>query len=133
MQSYRHSRPGREPAVRAVAARRNRAILGRVTSTEQALLEALVELERAATAARTGGPRTPLLPVFERIDRLAAELPPEAPSDLRHFLQRKSYEKARLFLAGRGAENARGACGSGGVPDSPRNEPRSHGEPGGPK
>ncbi len=78
-----------------------------------------MELEAAAAAARTGGVRTPLLPLFERIDRLAAELPPDAPSDLRHFLERKSYEKARLFLAGRGAENARGACGSRGRSQPP--------------
>jgi hypothetical protein len=82
-----------------------------VSPTEQALLDALLDLDRAAAAARTGGPRPPLLPLFERIDRLTAELPPEAPADLRHYLQRKSYEKARLFLAGRDADNARGACG----------------------
>jgi len=30
---------------------------------------------------------------------------------LLHYLHRKSYEKARLFLEGRGAENAAGSCG----------------------
>lgn len=86
-----------------------------VTVTEHAILEALLELERAAGAARGpeagAPPRTPILPILERIDRLALELPATAPGDLRHYLQRKSYEKARLFLLDRDAENARGQCG----------------------
>jgi hypothetical protein len=85
-----------------------------MTEVERAILEALEELERAA-AARGGesaaGVRPPILPILERIDRLAGELPAGAPGDLRHYLQRKSYEKARLFLLGRDAENARGRCG----------------------
>jgi hypothetical protein len=86
-----------------------------VTATENAILEALIELENAAASVR--GPqgaatvKVPILPILERIDRLAAELPPTAPGDLRHYLQRKSYEKARLFLLDRGAENTRGNCG----------------------
>jgi hypothetical protein len=28
-----------------------------------------------------------------------------------HYLRKKSYEKARLWLEGRDAENARGNCG----------------------
>jgi len=30
---------------------------------------------------------------------------------LLHYLQKKSYEKARLFLQGRDAENVQGSCG----------------------
>jgi hypothetical protein len=86
-----------------------------VTSTENAILEALIELEKAAAAARSpqgAAPvKVPILPILERIDRLATELPPTAPGDLRHYLQRKSYEKARLFLLDRGAENTPGNCG----------------------
>jgi hypothetical protein len=86
-----------------------------VTATENAILEALIELEKAAAAARgpqVGTPvKVPILPILERIDRLATELPPTAPGDLRHYLQRKSYEKARLFLMDRGAENTPGNCG----------------------
>jgi len=82
---------------------------------EQAILEALQELERAAVGrgptAVPGAAKVPILPILERIDRLAGELPADAPGDLRHYLQRKSYEKARLFLLDRGAENARGTCG----------------------
>ncbi len=86
-----------------------------VTEIEHSLLEALIELERAAASGRgsQGSPtvKTPILPILERIDRLASELPATAPGDLRHYLQRKSYEKARLFLMDRDGENARGGCG----------------------
>ena len=89
--------------------------VGRVTATEHAILEALIELERAAGAARAPQvapqAKIPVLPILERIDRLALELPPTAPGDLRHYLQRKSYEKARLFLLDRDAENTPGQCG----------------------
>jgi len=86
-----------------------------VTATEQAVLDALLELERAASARRAspsaGTPAAGILPLLERLDRLAGELPADTPGDLRHYLQRKSYEKARLFLQGRAAENTRGNCG----------------------
>ena len=39
--------------------------------------------------------------IFAKLDRLGAELPADAPGDLRHYLQRKSYEKAKLLLLGR--------------------------------
>lgn len=89
-----------------------------MTAAERAILQALEDLERAASASR---PRTaaaappsatPILPILERLDRLTAELPAQTPSELRHFLQRKSYEKARQFLLGRQDEIARGRCGS---------------------
>lgn len=86
-----------------------------MTEIERSILETLTELEQAAGAARgassPGANRPPILPILERIDRLAGQLPPSAPGDLRHYLQRKSYEKARLFLLDRDAENARGQCG----------------------
>jgi hypothetical protein len=37
-------------------------------------------------------------------------LPRETDPQLRHYLQKKSYEKARLFLQGRDAENQAGNC-----------------------
>ena len=71
------------------------------TSVEKRLLEALVELETAAKPASGKGPKAPLLPLFARIDELAGQLPAGADPQLRHFLQRKSYSKARLLLEGR--------------------------------
>ena len=68
---------------------------------EQRLLEALVELEAAANPSGAAGKRPGLVALFTRIDELAAELPPEGHAELRHFLQRKSYGKARRLLEGR--------------------------------
>jgi hypothetical protein len=78
---------------------------------EQESLEALRALEGAANAVKQEGTRVPIRPILERLDELAAQLPPETPGDLRHYLQRKSYEKARLFLEGRGSEATPGNCG----------------------
>jgi hypothetical protein len=71
-----------------------------VTAIEQSLLEALRDLDQAA-GARPSPSRPPILPLLERLDRLAAELPADAPAQLRHFLERKSYGKARLLLESR--------------------------------
>jgi hypothetical protein len=80
-----------------------------MTDTERHLLESLRDLQRAATA-RAPEARPALLPLFARIDSLAAQLPPDAPADLLHYLRRKSYEKARLWLEGRHHENVPGSC-----------------------
>jgi hypothetical protein len=82
-----------------------------VTQIEQSILVALVELDAAARSARTANPKPNLQLMFSRLDELAQQLPPDAAPDLRHYLARKSYEKARLFLEGREAENKRGSCG----------------------
>jgi hypothetical protein len=68
------------------------------SSIEETLLRALVELESAVQSLPTANPKPDLLPLFARIDELSRQLPPDADSELRHFLQRKSYEKARLHL-----------------------------------
>lgn len=78
---------------------------------EQQLLAALAELDNAIKAMPAANPKPSLLPLFARIDELANQLQPAADPQLRHFLQRKSYEKARLLLEGRGQENAKGSCG----------------------
>ena len=82
-----------------------------MTKLERDILDALNELDAAVKAMPTASPKPNLLPIFERLDALTLNLPREASPDLRHYLQRKSYEKARLWLLGRGAENTRGACG----------------------
>lgn len=58
------------------------------------ILDALRRLD--ATAAARGN----VLAVLHDLDHLGRSLPPDAPADLRHYLQRRSYEKARLFLEG---------------------------------
>jgi len=81
-----------------------------MTETEQAILQALNELDSAVKAMPTARPKPNLLPIFGRLEALARQLPTGANPDLLHYLNRKSYEKARLLLQGRDAENARGAC-----------------------
>lgn len=80
-----------------------------LNATEQTILQTLLELDRAVKSMATANPKPNLLPLFARLDELAAQLPPDADEELRHFLKRKSYEKARARLEGRTAE--RGTCG----------------------
>jgi hypothetical protein len=82
-----------------------------MTDHEDQLLRALVELETAVARMPSANPKPDLKPLFSWIDALAARLPADAPRDLRHYLQRKSYQKARLFLQ----EDAGAAAASGGA------------------
>lgn len=81
-----------------------------MTGTEQNILETLLELERTVASMPTANPKPNLLPIFSRIDELTRQLPRDADPSLLHYLHKKSYEKARLFLQGRETENARGNC-----------------------
>lgn len=65
---------------------------------EQQLLGNLMALESAAERMATANPKPDLLPLFDRIDELARQLPAGTDPELLHFLQRKSYQKARAFL-----------------------------------
>ncbi|HWD20765.1 MAG TPA: hypothetical protein VHB20_15965 [Verrucomicrobiae bacterium] len=68
-----------------------------MTDLEAQLLQALLDLEKAV-ANLAMAPKPDLPALFARIDALAAQLPADAPRDLRHYLQRQSYQKARVFL-----------------------------------
>jgi hypothetical protein len=81
-----------------------------MNDTEKLLLQTLLKLEENVAAMSTAQPKPNLLPMFSRIDELTRQLSLETDPQLRHYLQKKSYEKARLFLQGREAENARGNC-----------------------
>src|SRR6266542_3366555 len=81
-----------------------------MTDTEQKLLQALLELERAVTAMAAAQPKPDLRPLFSRIEELTRQLPAQTDPSLLHYLHKKSYEKARLHLQGRGAENRAGQC-----------------------
>lgn len=81
-----------------------------MSETERAILRALVELDLAVQSMPIANPKPNLLPIFSRLDELTRQLPKSAPPDLLHYLHKKSYEKARLWLEGRDAENARGNC-----------------------
>jgi len=82
-----------------------------MTDCENRILDTLIELETAVNSMATANPKPNLMPLFTRLDEMAGSLPPDADPELRHFLQRKSYQKARLLLQGRGTENRRGSCG----------------------
>ncbi len=59
----------------------------------------------------SANPKPDLRPMFARLDALTLQLPKSADPDLLHYLHKKSYQKARLFLEGRDAENQAGNCG----------------------
>jgi hypothetical protein len=80
------------------------------TSLEKTLLNVLIELANAVKSMPPVNPKPNLLPIFARIDELAKQLPRDADPTLLHYLHKKSYEKARLFLEGRNSENAQGDC-----------------------
>ena len=82
-----------------------------MTVLEKNILQALTELDAAVKAMAAAQPKPDLLPLFARLDALALELPRETDPNLRHYLNKKSYEKARLFLLGRDRENKTGSCG----------------------
>ena len=81
-----------------------------MSETERAILRSLVELDTAVKAMPTANPKPSLLPIFSRLDELTRQLPKDASPNLLHYLHKKSYEKARLWLEGRDAEIAQGNC-----------------------
>jgi hypothetical protein len=82
-----------------------------MTATEQTIWQTLVELDRQVKSMPTANPKPNLIPLFNQLDELTQQLPPQTAPELLHYLRKKSYEKARLFLEGRDAENAAGNCG----------------------
>ena len=81
-----------------------------MTETEQSILQSLLDLESAVKSMPTASPKPNLLPIFARLDELTRQLPPQSDPTLLHYLHKKSYEKARLFLQGKDAENQTGNC-----------------------
>lgn len=81
------------------------------STLENQLLAALKELDAVVKTLATRHPKPDLLAHFQKIDALAAQLPKATDPTLLHYLHKKSYEKARLYLQGRDAENRAGSCG----------------------
>ena len=79
-------------------------------SLEKNLLAALLDLDQAVKVFPTANPKPNFVPLFNRIDDLARQLPRDTDPVLLHYLHKKSYEKARLYLQGRDAENQIGNC-----------------------
>ena len=81
-----------------------------MSALEQELLITLTELDQAVKSMSAANPKPKLLPLFARIDQLAGQLPSGTDPALLHYLQKKSYEKARLLLQGCDEQNAAGNC-----------------------
>ena len=81
-----------------------------VNDWEQQLWRTLRDLELASAAVPNAPSKPDLRALFSRIDELAGRAPRETEPVLRHYLAKKSYQKARLYLEGREAENAAGNC-----------------------
>jgi len=81
-----------------------------MTAMEKQILDALLELEEKVRSVPGALPKPDLLSSFARIDELTRQLPRETSPTLLHYLHKKSYEKARLFLQGRDEENTQGNC-----------------------
>ena len=77
---------------------------------EQQIAVALADLEQAVKSMATANPKPNLLPLFRRIDELTSQLPRDTDPVLLHYLHKRSYQKASLFLAGRDVENQAGNC-----------------------
>ena len=77
---------------------------------EKEILTALIQLEEAIKSMPTAQPKPNLLVIFARLDELTARLPRNTDPTLLHYMHKKSYEKARLFLQGRDDENQLGNC-----------------------
>jgi hypothetical protein len=71
-----------------------------MTELENEILAALIELDQTVKNMGTAQPKPDLQPLFARLDDLASQLPKSSDPNLLHFLHRKSYERARLLLAG---------------------------------
>jgi len=78
-----------------------------MTDTEQALLDTLLKLENAV-AKVNADPKPDLISLFNRLDELTAALPKDTSRDLLHYLHKKSFQKARLYL--QGADPEAGNC-----------------------
>jgi len=78
-----------------------------VTEPEKSILDTLIELEEAVAQVNEE-PKPDLMAIFNRLDELTTQMPKDAHPDLLHYLHKKSYLKARLFLQGKNPEQ--GEC-----------------------
>ena len=81
-----------------------------MTATEREILDVLTQLDSSVKSMKTANPKPNLIPTFTRLDELTHQLPKDTDPSLLHYLHKKSYEKALLYLQGRDADNAEGTC-----------------------
>ena len=78
-----------------------------MTTVEQELRDALLEFTRAAGENR----REAVSAALARVTELQRRLGPDAPEMLRHYLERRSYQKALDFLNSGRPETETPQCG----------------------
>jgi hypothetical protein len=81
-----------------------------MSPTERNILQTLIDLDNTVKAMAGTNPKPNLSPLFNRIDALTDQLPKDTDATLLHYLHRKSYAKARLWLEGHETENQAGTC-----------------------
>jgi len=81
-----------------------------MTKTEHDILQSLRELDGAVRSLKSSESKPDLMSHFRNIDTLTDQLSEEADPRLLHFLHKKSYEKARLWLEDRHGEIQQGRC-----------------------
>ena len=81
-----------------------------MTALEQAILDSLKQLEATVKSMPTANPKPNLLPLFSRLDEQMHLLPADTAPELLHYLHKKSYEKARMWLEDNRSQIARGGC-----------------------
>ena len=69
-----------------------------MTLLERALLDKLIELEKAVEEMRQTRTKADLLPYFSTIETLSHQLPRGTDPSLLHYLYKRSYQKARVLL-----------------------------------
>lgn len=69
-----------------------------MTEVERDILQTLQEIKRAVDSMPTANPKPNLIPLFQRLESLRKTLPTSTDPQLKHYLERQSYEKARLHL-----------------------------------
>ena len=74
-----------------------------MTATEKQLFDTLLKLENAVSSVKKE-PKPDLMAIFGQLDELTALMPKDTSPDLLHYLHKKSYQKARLYLQGKDPE-----------------------------
>lgn len=85
-----------------------------MTETEKEILETLKALNQEVSSMNGPGAKQNLVQFFNRLDQLATELPETTHPRLMHYMHKRSYEKALLFLSG-GAEEIQGGQFDGSI------------------
>jgi hypothetical protein len=82
-----------------------------MTDLEKSLLKSLLALEAAARPSDDPNRKQTLMTTISEVEKMTHSFPKSTDPTLLHYLHKKSYQKAILYLKGRDAENQLGNCG----------------------